>query len=823
MLIKFSKKIFIKEWRKLLLPFFSVVLTALVISVSYFLVSSAKEFLESKNKEFLGGDVVFESGQIFSIDPVLDSSKIQKQSSTIDFNGLLSSSKNDSGKTSAVNIEVVDQNFPLYGKYELKNSEYTYPNQNEVYLDQNVSETLAVYPGDIVYFNNTSFVVKDIILEDPSSLFSGFNFFGKAIFSMEALSYANVDLNLFRKEYQTKIILNQKLSDSEKELIRSKAREFLVQTRFDTGGGGFSFGLEIVEKFLVVAILIISVLSLVNIYASVNYLGRRLRRDFAILIAIGMKNNNIYKILLLVNIAVITLGTIIGIILGYISTNLIEKYITTNFNLPLVNNAGFSDISLLAGAIIITGIFATLPVMSRLKKISPRELLAKEGSETKKQNIKNVLLNIVGILPIALFSVYFLNDFFVGMIVVGLIISIYVLVMIFYKKLIDIFYKYRKDFRFSNRMIIAQKKFDGFFGLISFASLFVALVAIFSLSVVRASIEKFLLGDLQGTLPDSYVIDIQNSQKDPLLAEFPELNLFPNVRARILKIDELNVQSELDKENPGIDRELGREFNLTYRTFLLPSEKNIAGSFDMENGGQVSVEKEFADRANIKMNSQLVFLIQGFEIPVRVTSLRESDTRSGLPFFYFILSPADLERFPATYFGYSNLSKERQSELSAYLTKNIPNASVVNTRNITELAERIIRFLIIIILMITIPPLLLSAFLIITILATSAKERKRDGARMMALGFTMKFVRNYYVIESMFTAILASVLAYIISALISNFLILKFLDIKSTVYFERISLYVFLFTILLLFLISIIMWRSGRKSLREYLNYEENN
>ncbi|MCX6747625.1 MAG: hypothetical protein NTW98_01615, partial [Candidatus Nomurabacteria bacterium] len=281
------------------------------------------------------------------------------------------------------------------------------------------------------------------------------------------------------------------------------------------------------------------------------------------------------------------------------------------------------------------------------------------------------------------------------------------------------------------------------FGLITFTSLFVALVAVFSLSLTRTSIEKYLQDDLGRTLPSVYVLDIQNSQKENLVQSFPELTLFPNVRARITEIDEMDIQKELTLPEPSVDRELGREFNLTYRDELLSSETIEKGDFVDFGKGEVSVEEEFAKRAGMELGSTVTFLIQGFPVETTVTSLRAVDTRSGFPFFYFVLSPDDIARFPATYFGYASLDAVGIDRMSKYLAGKVPNASFVNTSNITEIGLTIVKFLSVIILVVTIPPIVLSVLLIVTILATLSKERKRDGARLMALGKTKSFIRNY--------------------------------------------------------------------------------
>jgi putative ABC transport system permease protein len=373
------------------------------------------------------------------------------------------------------------------------------------------------------------------------------------------------------------------------------------------------------------------------------------------------------------------------------------------------------------------------------------------------------------------------------------------------------------------KLITAQKKFDGFFGLITFASLFVALTSVYNLSILRTSIEEYLRKDLTRTLPSTYILDVQKSQQENLLANFPAITLFPNVRARIVEIDGLNIQKELENKNASIDRELGREFNLTYRDYLLSSEKLIQGNFANLKTGEVSLEKSFADRANIKMGSSVKFLIQGFEIVTTVTSIREADTRSGLPFFYFILSPDELSQYPATFFGYANFDTTKQGELKNYLAENLPNVSIIDTSAITKVGEELINVLLLIILIITIPPIVLSSMLIVTILSSLSKDRKRDGARLMALGKENKYVRNFYILESTSSVVLASGFAYVFALVLSNFVILEYLKIKNLVYFDFISFYIFIFILFGIILVSVLLWRKGNKSLREYLNYEENN
>ncbi|MCX6747395.1 MAG: hypothetical protein NTW98_00380, partial [Candidatus Nomurabacteria bacterium] len=153
MILKFTKKILTKEWRKLLLPFLSVVFTSIVVVTAYFLVGGARDFLELKNKEFLGGDVVFESTKPIELSNILDSAFIARVSEQINFSGIVSSAGGEAVSTSA-NIELVDQAFPLYGVYKMQTGPYTYLAPNEAYIDETIAEALKLAPSDTFLFNN---------------------------------------------------------------------------------------------------------------------------------------------------------------------------------------------------------------------------------------------------------------------------------------------------------------------------------------------------------------------------------------------------------------------------------------------------------------------------------------------------------------------------------------------------------------------------------------------------------------------------------------------------------------------------------------------
>lgn len=818
MILKFTSRILRKEKGKLFLPFISILFTTVVVVLAYFLISSTNKYLISKNKEFLGGDIVLRSPADFDVSKYIDNNLIIKQSNQLNFDGLINYKDTGIG----VDFTFVDNNFPLYGEIKLQNNNYDYLLPNQIYIDQNLYKRYNLQIGEEVFFNEKSFIVKDIIIENPENVVSGFSFSPKIILSKEAIIYANIDLSYFRKDFRKKIVLNKEIDIQNKAIIKNIASKNGVNVTFLGESGGLQFGIDIVEKFLFVVITVIIILALVNIYASINFLTERLRRSFAIFMSIGMEVKQIYKILFLINSSVVLIAGIFGILIAYYISNIILFYVKSNLKINLTHNMDIANLFMILCAVYITSIFAIIPIIRRLKDVSPKELLS---------NIRNVTDNkmlglskdiIFAILPIAIFAIYFLNSFLYAMLLLFVIIFIYGIVMFFYRFIINFLYKHKDNFSFPVRMIISQKKFDGVLGMITFASLFVALTAVYSLSILRTSIERYLDSNLRKSMPSVYVVDLQKSQIDNFKNRYPEVNLFPNVRARLASIDGIDIQQELNKNNSNMDQELKREFNLTYSQGLLNNDKVIDGNFNTTNEGEVSLEKSFADKIGANIGSTLKVNIQGLEVETKVTSIREVDNTSGLPFFYLIYSPQELQKFPATFFGYMYMSQDEINNLYRDLPKDFPNLSIINTANIVQTLESVIQILIFIILIITIPPIILSTLLIVSIIASLSKDRKRDGARLIALGKTKDFVRNYFIFETTSTTLMSSMAAYIFSIFIVNIIILFYIKIKNVVYIDKISLYIFLILCISIICLGILLWYKDKKNIKEYLNYEEN-
>lgn len=824
LIILYSVRLVLREWRRFILPFFSLTVTAVVMMLILLLTSSSGELLTNQSRALLGGDVVLNATRPILSDDFWATTGVIPllQSEQIDFSGTLESAS----ATAAFSVSAVDAAYPLYGEFGLVSGTYHLPSAEEIYIDVTGADRLDVGVGDSVNFGEHSYTVAGIITSEPTALFSGFRFLPTAVMSTTGFAAANVDPALLRAEYRVATKFDG-LSATAATKIREAAGAFDSGIEVDIAGEndrGLQTGLRLVSDFLIIAVLITAVLAAVNVYASTIYLIRVERKSLAILLALGLSKARLTLLLGMALSYIVILAGIVGNLVGLRVFQKLSGYIALMYTvaLPDANSALYAGLT----CVLIATIAATsfLPAVRSMLALNPRQILiGSEQQSTARRSIMNIcILTFSTLAPMVVLASFLLKSFRDGAITILLVAAVYLLIAGIFSFLLKIVYAKRHAVNFFWRSIISQKKADGLFGIISFTSLFVALTALGTLTLLQISLERFLTEDLAKTVPTTYVLDVQPSQHDQLIAAFPTLELFANTPARITEIDGLRIQEELAAGSESLDRELGREFNLTSRRELLSNETVTNGVWSQGREGEISVDEEFAKRSGIAVGSTMEFLIQGFPVRGTVTSFRSTDSRSGLPFFYFVMSPDDLDRFPSVYFGYAFFDTAAQASLGTFVAREMPNVSVFETQQIGVLVTQLVRTLLVLVLVVTLPPLLIATLLIATLVVSSYSARRRDGARLRAIGSTRMKVLRQYLVETMSITAVAAFFAYGASVGATYFISTHYLNLPSPAIFDGTLLIGLGLIIVFVGVIGFYLFKSDTMPLRELLSYESN-
>ncbi len=821
LIVAFGTRILIREWRRFVLPFLSFTITAIVMALMLLLTEGGEKLIEEKSRELNGGDVTLES--VTPIDALALIRDLELQDTTISETREFTITVTSKDATSPIQFVVADSNYPLYGTVELGSGSYTDIEASEILLDQNALTRLGVQAGDTVSIGDTSYLVRDRIVSEPNSLFGGFRFLPRALMNQAGYERLSINPELLRIEYEYAYKIPTLTSGLEERIAIYSEEAGLHLHIAGKSHSGTDAGFTIVSEFLILAVLITSVLGAVNVYASTLYLIRMERKSLAVLLALGMRKRSLLGVLGSALFIVVLGACAVGLGVSFFLFDAVRDFGARVYAITLPTPSLILPFTLTALLVSTTAIASFLPAVRSLFSLTPREILTgSDTNETEKTTLRTVgIITLATLIPLLFLAIVLLQSFYEGILAMGIILGVYLLIALLFRSAVGFFYRIRKRTPFLIRSIIAHKRADGIFGIISFTSLFVALLALGTLTLTQISLERYLKEDLARSIPTTYVLDVQPSQKDSLASQFPDLTLFPNVGARIVSIDGVRIQDALARGDDSIDGELGREYNLTYRTELLQSERVTEGSTVIGKKGELSVDTEFAERANIQIGSEVTFLIQGFEVEGSVTSLRETDSRSGLPFFYFILSPEDLQLFPSVSFGYAYYDIPTQDDLGTFLGKEMPNVTMIKTQAVRPQLEALIETLMVLVVTITLPPLLVAILLIVTLVVSNYSIRKREGARMRALGATRGYMELEYHSESLSLTLVSSILAYGASVLIAGGLSVYYLKIDSFVLFDPELVLGIIAILILVGIIGIYLYRSDRTALRELLSYED--
>ncbi len=224
---------------------------------------------------------------------------------------------------------------------------------------------------------------------------------------------------------------------------------------------------------------------------------------------------------------------------------------------------------------------------------------------------------------------------------------------------------------------------------------------------LTAELEK----DLPRNAPTAFLIDVQTDQwsgVEALLRRHRAASIasVPMVTARLAAIDgrsSRELQTEASRSPPPVATEqsrrrerwaLRREQRLTYLDALPAGNRIIESSGGAlatsqkpwvdDRLDEISVESEFAADLGVGLGSILTLDVQGVELDLTVTSLREVDWGTFGINFFLVVEPGVLEHAPQSRFAAARLPEGGEQGLQDSLADAFPNVTVVRTREVLD-------------------------------------------------------------------------------------------------------------------------------------------
>lgn len=191
-----------------------------------------------------------------------------------------------------------------------------------------------------------------------------------------------------------------------------------------------------------------------------------------------------------------------------------------------------------------------------------------------------------------------------------------------------------------------------------------------------------------GESPNLIFYDIQPDQVEPVKATIeqkglPIMSEVPIVTMRIHAVKGRTVESLREDSTARATWAHRREYRSTFRDGMTDSETLVAGTFDASYSGDgpipISIEQDVAAELEVETGDEIVWDIQGIQLPSVVTSIRVVDWRRMQTNFFVVFPDGSLDRAPAQYVMMTRTDTEEASAaVQSAVVRSQPNVSSID-------------------------------------------------------------------------------------------------------------------------------------------------
>jgi putative ABC transport system permease protein len=283
--------------------------------------------------------------------------------------------------------------------------------------------------------------------------------------------------------------------------------------------------------------------------------------------------------------------------------------------------------------------------------------------------------------------------------------------------------------------------------------------------------------------PNLVLFDIQPDQLATVQEELRAAGLtaaapVPIVPMRIASLKGQPVRAVLSDSGAAGGWAFRREYRSTYRDTLVASERlaagewwpagERAGSRPGTNGDDVpgiSVETGLAEELGVAVGDQVVWDVQGVQMPTLVTSLREVDWARFEPNFFVVFEPGALEGAPHTLATLTRIDDPAaRGSFQRRLAERLPNVTTLDLSVVQEALERLVDRVVLAIRFMAAFTLATGTLVLVGALATSRFQRIREGALLRTLGATRGQLFRIVLAEYAALGAMAAAVAAVLSA-----------------------------------------------------------
>jgi len=756
----------------------AVTLAVAALTAVGFFADRLKGGLQRDARQLLGGDAVIVSDQPT---PAAFLAQVQalglQQVQTQTFPTMARAPEAQGGQTKLVALKVVQAPYPLRGSLRISaapdapgQATREVPGPGQAWVDAPLLDALGLRMGDTLLLGDHALRVARIIVLEPDRGAGFMNFAPRVMINQTDLAATGLVQPASRISYRLAVAgadpsVQAFVDWAQAQVLARTVRGVRVEA-LDGGRPELSNTMQRAEKFLNLVALLAALLSAVAVALAARGFAADHLDDCAMLRVLGLSQRSIAAAYSLEFVLVGLLASAVGVALGFavhygfvaLLAGLVEANLPAPGIWPVLFGMGMGLTLLLAFG---------LPPVLQLAQVPPLRVIRRDVGGLKSASLTVLVLGVAGFAALLMAAS---NDVRLGLIAVGGFAAATLLFAAMSWLAVKLLRRVVNDATAPMALVLATRQISARpgFAVVQVASLAVGLLALVLLVLLRTDLINSWRQATPVDAPNRFVINIMPDQAAAFTsaltsAGVTQFDFYPMIRGRLVAINGRAVSPD-DYSDERARRLIDREFNLSHSARLPLQNQVVAGRWQAQQAGAISVEEGLAKTLGLALGDSLRFDIAGVLTDSQITSLRKLDWGS-MRANFFALYPVDrLDGLPATY-----LSAFRAPAVAGFdsaLVRQFPNITSVDLSSTIAQVQRVLDQVIAAVEFLF--AFTLAAGLVVLFAAVTAtrEERAREFAIMRAVGARASLLRQVQRIELLGVGLLAGFLASVVASVV---------------------------------------------------------
>ncbi|HWI82818.1 ABC transporter permease, partial [Ramlibacter sp.] len=644
------------------------------------------------------------------------------------------------------------------------------PARGEAWVDGALLEVLGLRVGDPLLLGDTRLRIARVIVLEPDRGTGFVNFAPRVMMNEADLPASRLIQPASRVSYRLAVAgsdpqVARFLAWAQQEAKRPAVRGVRVES-LEGGRPEMKQTLERAEKFLNLVALLAALLSAVAVALAARGFAAAHLDDCAMLRVLGQSQRTIavgYAFeFALAGVAGSALGVAIGYAVHFVFVLLLAGLVEAALPPPGLWPVGFGM------GMGLTLLFAFgLPPVLQLAQVPPLRVIRRDVGNLRPASVAVLGVGVLGFAALLLAAS---SDLWLGGIAVGGFAGAVLLFAGLSWVAVKVLRRAVNEATAPRWLVLAVRQVCArpAYAVVQVSALAVGLLALVLLVLLRTDLVASWRQATPPDAPNRFVINVMPEQSEAFQRALRDAGVrsfdwYPMIRGRLVAVNGKAVSPD-DYPEDRARRLVDREFNLSHSAEQPPHNRIVAGRWQPEERGAVSVEEGIAKTLGLKLGDRLRFDIGGLPLDATVTSLRQVDWGSMHANFFVMYPVSRLADVPVTYMGAFRAPDRKGFDNQLVRAfPNITNVDMTSTINqlqgVLDKVIRAVEFLF---------GFTLAAGVVVLFAAVTAtrEERAREFAIMRAVGAGGALLRQVQRAELVGVGLLAGFLASVVASVV---------------------------------------------------------